>query len=152
MNKNAAQYTWNIGGFGQGITGTSDTISCFYPYYGSLIPVALSTVGQSGCRDTLCQHINTTKTTTYASAITYPLPITVYPNPVTYEATIEFPLTNEEEAAFTLYNSLGQTVKTMEHISIGRIVLHRSNLAPGFYHYQLITSGNRIGTGKLVIR
>ena len=157
MNKNAAEYQWYLTGFGNPILSNSDTVSYYYPDYehypeGIRFSVWLITKDANGCRDTLNQHVNSRRLSTRSPVVTTNIQVNVYPNPFSSEATLEFPLSNEQEAYVRLYNNLGQLVQEIGHIQIGLIKINRNSLASGMYYFQVSTTDNKIGSGKVMIK
>lgn len=75
--------------------------------------------------------------------------ISIFPNPFSSEAILyaDKPLTN---AALTINNSLGETVKHFENISGQSFALSRENLQAGIYFIRL-TEENKTFTRKLII-
>jgi PKD repeat protein len=157
MNKNALSYSWYISGFGDPIYSTTDTVSQFYPFY-SYYPdgirnlVALRTQGQSGCKDTLYQHIVTRpQATTTASRGLRPSAARVYPNPFSDLVSIDFDAGNAP-ASLCLYNGFGQMVRRFENILNGHVVMERGDLPSGVYYFTVqSTEGNRT-FGKVIAR
>lgn len=76
--------------------------------------------------------------------------LTMYPNPATGHVTIETSqrLTN---ATLTLYNTNGQHVRKLDHITGTKIVLQRDNLPAGLYVVRLTQDGSIIATDRLVV-
>ena len=78
--------------------------------------------------------------------------IRMYPNPITDIAIIELEKHADVPLRLTIYNSLGQEVRTRENISSGIFEFRRENLAPGAYILRL-TDGMQVrASGKLIIR
>ncbi len=75
--------------------------------------------------------------------------IRIFPNPFTYFTTFSFG-TTVVNAEINIYNSCGEKVKTINHISGDRILIFRENLCQGIYFYEL-KQDKYIFTGKLLI-
>ena len=71
------------------------------------------------------------------------------PNPFYDQTTLSFQ-TVSDKTTFTLYNTNGQIVKTVDNITGGQLTIHRENLAAGLYYFLLRTTDNIIATGKLM--
>lgn len=74
----------------------------------------------------------------------------VYPNPFAINATVSFGK-EVHNATFSLYNLLGEKVKTFSEINGKNIRVDRENLQSGIYIFEVIEKGNRIGRGKAVV-
>lgn len=73
------------------------------------------------------------------------------PNPFNDQTTLSFPSVSDK-TTFTLYNTNGQLVKTIDNITGRQLTIHRDNLATGLYYFMLRTKDNIIATGKLMTR
>jgi hypothetical protein len=76
------------------------------------------------------------------------------PNPFTTSTTLSFRLFKPENVKFTVYNVQSQIVFRMEEIqNVGeqKIVWNAEGLPAGMYYYRLV-AGDRIASGKLVVR
>ena len=76
--------------------------------------------------------------------------ITIYPNPFTTQTNLQTDhlLTN---ATFTVYNSIGQTIKQMDNLSGQTVTLFRDNLPSGLYFIRLTEDNKVIKADKLII-
>ncbi|MCO5267488.1 MAG: C10 family peptidase [Brumimicrobium sp.] len=76
---------------------------------------------------------------------------TVFPNPFTSEAIVQFskPV---NDATLELYNQLGQKIYTREHITGSSVVLERNQLEDGVYYLWLYNSDYQMGVLKLVVK
>lgn len=74
----------------------------------------------------------------------------IYPNPFNTTATIRFdkPL---HEAVIKIYNTCGQKVQEITHISGMEVQISRNNLPAGIYFLQLTAANKIISTAQLVI-
>jgi hypothetical protein len=75
---------------------------------------------------------------------------TFYPNPFSTTTTIIF-REKVHNATFSLYNLLGEEVKTISGISAESFQIDRENLKSGIYIFEVIEGRNRIAGGKAVI-
>jgi hypothetical protein len=75
----------------------------------------------------------------------------ISPNPFYDQTTFSFPSVSDK-TTFTLYNTNGQLVKTIDNITGGQFTIHRDNLATGLYYFMLRTKDNIIATGKLMTK
>ncbi|MGH8014759.1 MAG: T9SS type A sorting domain-containing protein [Candidatus Zixiibacteriota bacterium] len=77
-----------------------------------------------------------------------------YPNPFNPSTTISYSLSEPTNVSIIIYNSLGQTVKTLvdEFKAVGEhsVVFDASELASGVYYYRLLTD-SFVETRKLVL-
>jgi hypothetical protein len=73
----------------------------------------------------------------------------ISPNPFYDQTTLSFPSVSDK-TTFTLYNTNGQLVKTIDNITGGQLTIHRDNLATGLYYFMLRTNDSIIATGKLL--
>ena len=77
--------------------------------------------------------------------------IGIFPNPFSDRATLSFPAVSDK-ATFTLYNTSGQLIKTVDNISGGQLTIYRDSLEKGLYYFMLRTKDNIIATGKLLTK
>jgi hypothetical protein len=76
----------------------------------------------------------------------------VYPNPVSSFATVNFDYQAGQVCTFRIYNLAGMMVREISNITTGEFTFNRGNLASGLYIFDL-TSGNGISlTGKLMMK
>jgi len=73
----------------------------------------------------------------------------IYPNPFSAQTTLQTDK-SLKNAALTVYNSVGETVRRVDNLSGQEIIFHRDNLPGGLYFVRLI-SDNKMYTDKLVI-
>jgi len=78
--------------------------------------------------------------------------VTAYPNPFTNYTTIALDDPLGREFTFALLNSIGQMIRSINHITSGQIRLDRDHLANGLYFFQITTSAQLVATGKLIIQ
>jgi hypothetical protein len=77
--------------------------------------------------------------------------ITVFPNPSSTDVIIQ----NRfyfADASLTLYNSCGQQVKHLNHLSGQEVILYRDNLESGLYFLRITENNKTLAMDKLVIR
>lgn len=75
---------------------------------------------------------------------------TVYPNPFNVSTTIQFN-TKTTNAQLTIYNVVGQNVKTIKQITTNTVKIERDDLTAGIYFYELEQNSKTLSTGKLII-
>ncbi len=73
----------------------------------------------------------------------------VYPNPFTRETNILFPNRGNSEYTLFIRDLSGKTVRIISDITSSRYVLHRDNLAGGYYLIEL--RGDRVFRGRIVV-
>jgi len=74
----------------------------------------------------------------------------VYPNPSHSRINFEIESKNLQNLKLSIYNSLGQKVRYINHIEGNVIQLDRFDLANGLYYYKLTDGQKIIRTGKFV--
>jgi len=74
----------------------------------------------------------------------------IYPNPFTSQTTIQLN-DNVTKATLTVYNVVGQIIKTIHNITDKTIMLDRGNLNPGVYFIRLTDENKTIITDRLII-
>jgi photosystem II stability/assembly factor-like uncharacterized protein len=74
-----------------------------------------------------------------------------FPNPFSFETTIQANI-NLNSATLSIYNALGQEVKTINNISGKEITLQRDNLPEGIYFIRLVEGDKIIANGKLIVQ
>lgn len=74
------------------------------------------------------------------------------PNPATNHVNITYQFKTNEQALFTLYNSMGQEVvrKTL-YGAFKSLLLHTNTYHAGMYYYKVVMKNKMLQTGKLVI-
>lgn len=77
--------------------------------------------------------------------------VSVYPNPVTDLATVDFENPHGTPHAFRLYEMSGRMVRIMDHIYEGSFVFDRGALEDGIYIYILSNDGGMVSEGKLIL-
>ncbi|MGZ4056955.1 MAG: T9SS type A sorting domain-containing protein [Bacteroidia bacterium] len=75
----------------------------------------------------------------------------LFPNPFTDLATLQFDNSKKENCTLTLYDLHGQAVRTINNIITGKVEIERQSLVSGLYFFQLRTDRQIIATGKLTI-
>lgn len=79
--------------------------------------------------------------------------VKVFPNPFSTQATFEIE-TEEyyQNLTLTVYNVMGQAVKTIQSNGENRIILDRNGLNSGVYFYQIQSEGLILDSGKLMVQ
>jgi len=78
--------------------------------------------------------------------------VSVYPNPVTDMATVEFENPNGTLHTFRLYDMSGRTVRIIDHIYERSFILDRGAIEEGIYVYILSNDGGMVSEGKLIFK
>ncbi len=79
--------------------------------------------------------------------------VTLFPNPVGHELTIELAQPFQGGLSWKLYNELGQLVQLLELDSRQRRnFVHTEGLANGAYFYEIESAGVRMDSGKIVVQ
>jgi hypothetical protein len=79
--------------------------------------------------------------------------VKVFPNPFTAQATFEIQTKIPyQNLTLTIYNVMGQAVKTVQSNGDNRIYLDRNDLTSGIYFYQIQSNGLSLDSGKLMIQ
>ncbi len=76
--------------------------------------------------------------------------IRIYPNPFSIETTFRFPIERGDNYRLALKDMTGRTVRIIENIRNGEVLLKRGGLPAGVYLYEL--KGPATHRGKIVIR
>jgi photosystem II stability/assembly factor-like uncharacterized protein len=76
--------------------------------------------------------------------------ISIFPNPFSTSTTLQTTI-NLKSATLSIYNALGQEIKTINNISGKQITLQRDNLPEGIYFIRLTEDNETIATKKLMI-
>ncbi|MBI4946773.1 MAG: T9SS type A sorting domain-containing protein [Bacteroidetes bacterium] len=78
--------------------------------------------------------------------------IKVYPNPINTLAVLNLnTLVYSGKLSFSLYDILGNKVRTIESVTNDRLVINREGLLSGIYFYQLHDAETIIASGKLLV-
>ena len=75
----------------------------------------------------------------------------LYPNPTIQFATLEFDNSKKENCILSLYNSIGQTVRSIYDITSDKVIIERQSLPSGLYFFRLDNGKQTIAKGKLII-
>jgi hypothetical protein len=78
--------------------------------------------------------------------------VSVYPNPLTEMATVEFDNPDGTLYTFRLYDMSGRTVSIMEPIYENTFVFDRGSLKDGIYIYMLSNEAGKVSEGKLILK
>jgi len=86
----------------------------------------------------------------------------VYPNPFSKETTIEFSLNTSEKVSVSIYNELGQLVKSLLNenaMNSGKFQVvwdgmdnSGASASNGIYFYKITTESGAIKSGKLILK
>jgi len=77
--------------------------------------------------------------------------VSVYPNPVLAKATISISGTTNEKFSFSVYDLVGNLVRTYENLSAGSFTFDREGLQNGVYIYEVRGNDNSVKNGKIVL-
>jgi len=78
--------------------------------------------------------------------------VSVVPNPASDEASLVLSLETTEPAYLTLHNTVGSEVlRVFVPKGVVRHSFSTANIAPGLYHYKVLSGGGLLGDGKLTI-
>lgn len=78
--------------------------------------------------------------------------VKVFPNPFTEQATFEIETDKRyQNMTLTIYNVMGQAVKTVQSNGDNQLILDRNDLTSGVYFYQLQAEGLVLDSGKLMV-
>ena len=75
----------------------------------------------------------------------------IYPNPTSQYATLEFNNYKNENHTLTLYDAQGGVVRTMTNIASDKVEIEIRNLPSGLYFFQLSTDRQVRAIGKLIV-
>ncbi|MFC2100426.1 T9SS type A sorting domain-containing protein [Bacteroidota bacterium] len=78
--------------------------------------------------------------------------IKVFPNPVITSLNIYFPNQTTETHTLIVYNSFGQTIRKIEHITSDHVKIDCSNWQCGLYFFELKNKNSKTGRGKFIIK
>ena len=76
---------------------------------------------------------------------------TIYPNPFSQNAVLEFQNLKKEKHCLLIYNSLGQLIFSTENVTNDKIIIERGSLTDGLYYFKLQTNEQTVSTGKFII-
>ena len=78
--------------------------------------------------------------------------ISIYPNPVSDNATIKLdPSVNLSNAEFQIYDVIGKLIKSSP-VNSHEFTFEKGNLSSGLYFYKLINNGSELSTGKFLVK
>ncbi len=79
--------------------------------------------------------------------------VSVYPNPFSDVAVLEFTPTANEVYTLTIIDVQGRVVQNYSNISSGRVFIEKKNLNAGMYFFELLNSKTKIqARGKIVLK
>lgn len=91
-------------------------------------------------------------TTQISDNIVYENTVHVSPNPFHLQTTLTFENSPNTVYTLTIFNNLGQIVRTVDQIVSTPLIIPRRQLGSGIYLYQLLTEGEPVAIGKLIIK
>ena len=77
--------------------------------------------------------------------------VLIYPNPFCISSTIEITIEPNIKYDFILYDQFGRVVKEIMNITEKKTIIQKNDLDSGMYFYKAISTGNIIGTGKILV-
>ncbi len=80
--------------------------------------------------------------------------LSVYPNPMTTKATLNFTMQKSESVQFVMYNQLGKQIQSKTYNAVqGRnsITINRGNLSSGLYFCKIVNNQNNFYPLKLIV-
>ncbi len=79
--------------------------------------------------------------------------VKIFPNPFSEQTTIEIETDKRyQNMTLTVYNLMGQTIKTIPSNGSNRMVLDKSGMTTGVYFYQIQAEGLVLDSGKLMVQ
>lgn len=80
--------------------------------------------------------------------------ISVFPNPLSEQATVSFnfPVSGDDGISFTVYNVIGEVVRKIEKVSTQQFTFSKGSLKNGIYFYEINKGDKVLKNGKLVIQ
>ena len=81
--------------------------------------------------------------------------LSVYPNPMTTQATISFTVNQNETVQFVIYNQLGKQVYNTTYNAVSgknSITINREHLSSGLYFCKIINNQHNFNSLKLIVR
>jgi hypothetical protein len=81
-----------------------------------------------------------------------PAEMSVYPNPFTDFATLEFPIPINDKHTLSIYNTQGVLVRSFKPGNSGKVEVQRGDLAVGHYYLQLREKRQIRATAKFLIQ
>lgn len=77
--------------------------------------------------------------------------VSIYPNPFNTSTKISVQGSKSKAQTFILYDVFGRVVRTLSFGQEAELKLDRGNLADGMYFYKIISGGQVIHSGKILI-
>ncbi|MFK7949150.1 MAG: T9SS type A sorting domain-containing protein [Saprospiraceae bacterium] len=78
--------------------------------------------------------------------------VKIFPNPFSEQTTIEVETDKRyKNMTLTVYNTIGQTIKTIQSNGESRMILDKNGLTTGIYFYQIQAEGLILDSGKLMV-
>ena len=134
-----AEWHWDFGD-----SAESQDTSPVHPYAAPGFYTVCLTVSNQYGSDMKCKVVEVKMTSSTSSGSGQDETVKVYPNPTTGE--IRWEGLEQEEATLRVYDALGRLC-LQQTTSESRADL--SALSPGFYYWQLVTSGRKVYAGKI---
>lgn len=78
--------------------------------------------------------------------------VKTYPNPFTYNTTVELTGVDYNTLDFYLYDAMGRVVRHEQVVGQDRFQVERGNLDSGIYFYRIDTDGRAATSGKLIVQ
>jgi hypothetical protein len=91
------------------------------------------------------------ETVSVEDEVVEPKAAVIYPNPVTYTATVSFEY-DSGVYSFEIYNLAGARMQQIRNITTGEFTFDRENLENGIYFYRLRNEAGRSYSGKLLVQ
>jgi hypothetical protein len=108
--------------------------------------------GNNGGSDFWLLRLDSAKSTTAIPSLNQNQSyVSIYPNPVTTQATISVSSHNNVKQLLNIYNNVGQLVNSFDVTGNTSIVIQRNNYQSGIYHYTLVSENEISARGKFVI-
>lgn len=77
--------------------------------------------------------------------------ISIYPNPLDNETTIEFNNPYRLPSQLILYDTKGRLILAVENINNDKVTIRKEGLISGLYFFQVVNKSGLIGSGKLIV-
>jgi PKD repeat protein len=131
----ASTYSWD---FGDGNSSSQNNPTHVYQFNGTYT-VCLTSTSAAGCSDMICHTVNIN---TAVQEIENISSISLYPNPLSNEATLEFSLAENAEVKVMLFDLTGNVVySTVQKFGAGsnKLMIDASEIPNGMYFTRIVT-------------
>jgi hypothetical protein len=81
-----------------------------------------------------------------------PIPLHIYPNPLTHYTSIEFENPMHKNHTLSLYDTQGRMVISIPNITSGKVQVEREDITAGLYFIRLRDENEIRALGKLVVK